>query len=205
MTEILEPPSRRTTKHRGTALRVKGHGPGFTFGKEPHGKVLPIWVAELCGRTAEQLVLDGDMEWTDDEPVGDWQAPKPKKNTDETAQFEAMSEESSRLRRKNFELTGENRQLTGENAELKRTKELQITQLGEQSADIAHWRKAAEEYRVHSETMTAAYEESKKTVESLTAKNTELEDRLAALMKVPAPKKGKTAETAPVATEPPLG
>ena len=183
-------------KRKGTALRVAGHGPGFVFGCEPHGKVLPIHIAERCGRTAEQLVADGDMQWTDEEPVGEWKTEIPP-NMEGSAVLDAMTEELDRIRRSNFELTGINRQLDGENAELKRTKENQTRQLGEQSEQIGHWRKLAEDRVEQLAKMTAAYEERSTTVESLQGKNEELETRLAALLKVAPPGK-KAKDTAPV-------
>ena len=197
----METPIPTARKRKGVNLRVLGHGPGFYFGSNPHGKVLPIWVAELSGRSAEQLVAEGDFEWTDEEAVGTWRAPSPK-NADDAGPIAAMNEELDRLRRTGFESTGIAKQLEGENLELKRNKELMVRQLGEQSEQIAHWRELSEGYRVQVETMTSAYEERDRVVTALTEKNKELEERLAAILKVPAPsdkpKSEKKLEKAPV-------
>jgi septal ring factor EnvC (AmiA/AmiB activator) len=196
-TATFETPVSAPKKRKGTALRVKGHGPGFLFGSEPHGKVLPIHWAERCGRSAEQLVADGDMEWTDDLPVGDFkiEVRKDDLKSDITA---ALSEENERYRRSNVEISAHNRQLEGENAELKRSKDNQTVQLGEQSEQIAHWRKLAEDRERELEILRASHAERDQTVESLNLKNQELTDRLETLLKVPALKSKKTEPDAPL-------
>jgi uncharacterized protein (TIGR02996 family) len=46
-------------------LRVVGPGKGYRFGRYRHGDVLPIWVVELCGSPANELVAMGAMVWTE--------------------------------------------------------------------------------------------------------------------------------------------
>lgn len=113
------------------------------FGSEPRGSVIPKWVAELSGSHAEQLVADGVLEETDEPVVKSFRAPIPKAENDPVP---AMTEELDRLRRDNVRLTAHAQALGGENDEFRRERANQMRALGEQTAEVAHWRGAAEKH-----------------------------------------------------------
>lgn len=151
MTATEDPPARPQAPAptvSGRSLRVKGVS---HFGSYKRGKVIPQWVAEQSGSFAEELVADGTLEWTDELPAGDFRAPPPKDAIDPAP---AMAEELDRLRRRNVTLEAENKTLFGESAALRSQVEKQITALGQQTADLAHYRRTAEEYRLQVAALT---------------------------------------------------
>ncbi len=117
-------------------LRVKGTGSGFYFGSNKHGTVIPKWVAEQSGRTAEELVAAGTLEWTSADVVLDFRAPvKTAAAPDDISA--AMAEELDRLRRQSVNLKAENKALGAENESLRYTNGLHVKTLGEQTAEIS--------------------------------------------------------------------
>lgn len=134
-------------------LRVLGTGAGFSFGNYRHGTVIPKWVAELSGSTAESLVASGTFEWTHDEPSLDHEFKTPELATDDEADEKtaAMTEELERLRRQNTTLRAENKAVVGQIAELKATNALHVKSLGEQTAEIARLKVLADGYRLKAE------------------------------------------------------
>lgn len=128
-------------KTSGSALRVTGVS---HFGANKRGTVVPQWVAEQSGSTAEELVAEGILEWTDELPTGDFRAPLAKTESDPAP---AMAEELDRLRRRTVTLEADAKNVRAENDEIRARLEKQLRALGQQTADIAHWKAAADEYR----------------------------------------------------------
>jgi hypothetical protein len=126
----------------GRSLRVKGVS---HFGSHKRGKVLPQWVAELSGSTAEELVADGTLEWTDELPTGDFRAPTPKEGIDPAP---AMTEELDRLRRRVVVLESDQKNLVAQDAALRSQVDKQTRSLGEITSELSHWKRTAEEYRL---------------------------------------------------------
>jgi hypothetical protein len=176
-------PKPRTSTPGGCNLRIKGPGKGFHLGVNPHGKVVPPWVAELCGRSAERLVADGTCEWTDDiavpGPKDDWRAPMPTAPDDGGRKVDdAVWEELERLRRSEIKLIADNNTFKGIIDEQGRKLETLEPELGKLTIEKAHWQGMSENYRVQVEELTAGYEEQEKVKASLDVQVKDLLDKL---------------------------
>jgi hypothetical protein len=175
-------PASRSTMRGGRNLRVKGPGKNFRFGRDPHGKVLPVWVAEKCGKSAERLVAEGIMEWTDDiaipEPHDDWRAPMPEPVAEGPRVDAAVWEELERLRRAEIQLTANHNIMKGVIDEQGRKLETLEPELGKLTSEKAHWQGLSEGYRVQVVTLTDELAESDKVKASLESQVKDLLDKL---------------------------
>jgi chromosome segregation ATPase len=105
--------------------------------------VLPRWVVELSGRSADAMIRDGLIEETLEPVVEDFRAPETKEESLAPAVFEELDNlrsDNARLRSENKGLAANNETLRSSNASLK-------VSLAEQTETIAHWRSQAEAKR----------------------------------------------------------
>jgi predicted RNase H-like nuclease (RuvC/YqgF family) len=121
--------------------RPKG---SMRFGGYDKTVVMPRWVVEQCGKSAEKLVREGILEETQDPVVQDFRAPASIAEYDTTP---AMAEELNELRKEAAQLRAENKGLAANNETLRATNAGLKTACAEQTETIAHWRGQAEARR----------------------------------------------------------
>jgi predicted RNase H-like nuclease (RuvC/YqgF family) len=110
------------------------------LGSYTKATVLPRWVVELSGRSADAMIRDGLIEETMDPVVQDFRAPE----TKEESLAPAIFEELDNLRSDNAKLRSENKGLAANNETLRASNASLKVSLAEQTETIAHWRSQAE-------------------------------------------------------------
>lgn len=155
-------------------LRVKGP---LWFGDNVRGTVMPAWAAEMCGRTAEELVADGTMEWTDAEVVKSFKAPPARDDSDPSP---ALAEENNRLRRENAKLLGEHKAALAECDEYRARVTLQVKALGEQETELSRLKSLCDGHKARADSFEAEAGRQRKQAEAASARVAELELQLAA-------------------------
>jgi hypothetical protein len=154
-TATLEP---QAAPSRPIEVNYRASG-SLRFGSYTHETVLPRWVVEQSGQTAEKLVRSGILEETHDPVIADFEPPRSKSAIDP---MPAIAEENANLRRDNELLRQENKTLRGANDALRAETAAQKVALADATTQSAHWRQQAEASR-------AAAVEAEKRVKDLEA------------------------------------